>query len=59
MPIKIPRELPAYEALSSEHIFLMTETRRISGYKTAKGRYNQFNAYHIGYGDPTFKASGQ
>jgi len=27
MPIKIPRELPAYEALSDEHIFLMTETR--------------------------------
>jgi homoserine O-succinyltransferase len=27
MPIKIPRELPAYEALSREHIFLMTEAR--------------------------------
>jgi len=27
MPIKIPRELPAYEALSREHIFLMTEDR--------------------------------
>ncbi|MDR2731559.1 MAG: homoserine O-succinyltransferase [Treponema sp.] len=27
MPIKIPRELPAYETLSSEHIFVMTETR--------------------------------
>jgi homoserine O-succinyltransferase/O-acetyltransferase len=27
MPIKIPRELPAYEALSREHIFVMTEAR--------------------------------
>jgi len=27
MPIKIPRELPAYEALSREHIFLMSNTR--------------------------------
>jgi len=27
MPIKIPRELPAYEALSREHIFLMTKDR--------------------------------
>ncbi|WP_461256794.1 homoserine O-succinyltransferase [Treponema sp. R80B11-R83G3] len=27
MPIKIPKELPAYEALSREHIFLMTEDR--------------------------------
>jgi len=27
MPIKIPRDLPAYEALSREHIFLMSNTR--------------------------------
>jgi homoserine O-succinyltransferase len=27
MPIKIPRELPAYETLSHEHIFVMTDTR--------------------------------
>ncbi|MBR5926580.1 MAG: homoserine O-succinyltransferase, partial [Firmicutes bacterium] len=27
MPIKIPRNLPAYEALTKEHIFVMDEER--------------------------------
>jgi homoserine O-succinyltransferase len=27
MPIKIPRELPAYEALTAENVFVITETR--------------------------------
>ena len=30
MPIKIPNLLPAYETLTRENIFVMTETRAIT-----------------------------
>lgn len=30
MPIKIPNNLPAYDTLTSENIFVMTETRAVS-----------------------------
>ena len=32
MPIKIQDDLPAKSVLEDEHIFVMTETRALSGY---------------------------